>query len=289
MKETKNTDISFTKMHGLGNDFMVIDATRKPFFPDAETIAKWSDRHCGIGFDQLLVIEPSQLEDADFHYRIFNADGHEVEHCGNGARCFGKYVRDKGLTQKHDIVVSTAKGMIIVSYIGSDWYEVTMGKGSIKPEDLPFSPDNTTIAGGYTYEINLESDDVTLPPIQFTPVSVGNPHAVILVDDIKNAPVDVVGQLFQQHAAFPNQVNVGFMKIQTENRVSLRVFERGVGETQACGTGACAAVFAGIKQGLLASPVNVKLTGGSLMISVTNDVITMSGEAKTVFEGTISA
>lgn len=288
MKDIKTTDISFTKMHGLGNDFMVIDATHKPFYPDAAKISQWADRHCGIGFDQLLVVEPSQLEDADFNYRIFNADGTEVEHCGNGARCFGKFVRDKGLTQKHDIVVSTAKGMIIVSYIGSDWYEVTMGKGSIKPEDLPFLPEQASIAGGYTYEVHLENDNVALPPIQFTPVSVGNPHAVILVDDIKNAPVTVVGELFQNHPAFPNQVNVGFMNIQTENRVSLRVFERGVGETQACGTGACAAVFAGIKQNLLTSPVNVKLNGGSLMISVTNDVITMSGEAKTVYEGTIS-
>ena len=236
--------LKFTKMHGLGNDFMVIDAVSQDFIPEHAPIAAWADRFRGIGFDQLLVVGRSETEGVDFRYRIFNADGSEVEQCGNGARCFARFVADKGLTDKKEICVETAKGIIFPKLSDNGMVTVNMGKPKFMPSEIPFVPESDEGDDACIYGVHLESG---IQPVSC--VNMGNPHAVIVVDDVECAPVRETGSLIEPHRQFPERVNVGFMQIVSRTAIRLRVFERGVGETQACGTGACAAVVAGIRLG----------------------------------------
>lgn len=276
--------LKFTKMHGLGNDFIVVDAvTRKVYF-NKNMIAKLADRNRGVGFDQLLVVEPPSNPDMDFRYRIFNADGSEVEHCGNGARCFATFVREKELTHKRIINVETQKKNIQLRVLDDDLVTVDMGMPSFEPEDLPFSSRASTKGSEGTYLI-----PVTGTEYEIVPVSVGNPHAVHRVEHLTDDYVHTVGMAIEQHELFPNRVNVGFLQLVSDSEVNLRVYERGVGETQACGTGACAAVVAGIKQGWLSNNVKVNLLGGELTIEWQGDdsPILMTGPAEKVFEGQI--
>ncbi|KLT73424.1 diaminopimelate epimerase [Neisseria arctica] len=275
--------LKFTKMHGLGNDFMVVDATVQDFDPLLAPLAKWSDRYTGVGFDQLLVVEKTDLPEVDFRYRIFNADGGEVEQCGNGARCFVRFVVDKGLTDKHEIQVETARGIIVPKLLENGLVTVNMGQPRFAPADIPF-----VAAGGEQEEALTHIVLVGLESIPVSCVNMGNPHAVILVDDIQNAPVAKWGEAIESHEQFPERVNVGFMQVLDEQNIRLRVFERGTGETQACGTGACAAVVAGVRLGLLkaGAPVKVSLPGGDLFIEwQPGSNVLMTGPAETVFEG----
>ena len=280
------TNLKFSKMHGLGNDFMVIDAINQTFEPRAEQIAQWANRYTGIGFDQLLVVEKAQSDDVDFRYRIFNADGGEVEQCGNGARCFGKFVTEQGLTDKPEIVVETARGIIKPRLNDDGLVTVNMGQPRFAPDDVPFVLRSGEKADDKTFIVvnGIDSAEMSL-------VSMGNPHAVMLVGDVATAPVENWGNALQNHARFPARVNVGFMQIVDAQHIKLRVFERGSGETQACGTGACAAVVSGVRLSLLTAgePIRVSLPGGDLYISWQDggDVM-MTGPAVTVFTGEIA-
>ena len=275
--------LKFTKMHGLGNDFMVVNAINQDFDPLAAPLAQWADRYRGVGFDQFLVVEKPSSDAVDFRYRIFNADGREVEQCGNGARCFARFVADKGLTDKTEILVETAKGIIVPKLLDNGLVTVNMGKPRFMPSEIPFVPAHGENKDALTHIVlvGLESVPVSC-------VNMGNPHAVILVDDVETAPVEYWGGAIESHEQFPERVNVGFLQIEDELSVRLRVFERGVGETQACGTGACAAVVAGVRNGLLkaGAPVRVTLPGGELFISWEDGGdVQMTGPAETVFEG----
>jgi len=270
--------VNFTKMHGLGNDFIVINNLDGKVKLQSERISELSDRHTGIGFDQLLVIEPPTVDQAEFDYRIYNADGGEVEHCGNGARCFARYVHDKGLTKSLSIPVNTAGGILVLHLLDNQDVTVSMGIPNFVPENIPF------IA---TQEQNSYSISVDNREIEVGSVSIGNPHVVLQVGNVDTADVENLGPMLETHKLFPNRVNVGFMQIIDTSNIKLRVFERGVGETRACGTGACAAVAVGIKQGLLDKTVNVTLSGGPLKIvwDDFNSSIEMTGACSTVFEG----
>ena len=280
--------LKFTKLHGLGNDFMVVDGINQRFDPAAAPIAAWASRHTGIGFDQLLLIEAPQTAVGDFRYRIFNADGSEVEQCGNGARCFVRFVTDKQLTYKREIVVETAGGIILPRLADNGLVDVDMGKPLFAPEQIPFKPISQEDARAQTHTVLVGTE-----PIPVSCVNMGNPHAVIVVDDVAAAPVARLGETIESHPQFPQRVNVGFMQILSAQHIKLRVFERGTGETQACGTGACAAAVAGIRLGLLDAdaPVQVDLPGGSLHIRWAGsdaDHVLMTGPAQTVFEGEVS-
>lgn len=272
--------LKFTKMHGLGNDFVVVDAVSRKVFFNKQQIERLSDRNWGIGFDQLLVVETPSNPDMDFRYRIYNSDGSEVEHCGNGARCFAKFVLERGLTNKHIIDVETKRGAIQLRVLENGLVTVDMGVPSFEPADLPFTAD----ASDSLYSITAGMEDYLM-----TPVSVGNPHAVIKVEQLVDEQVATVGALIECHERFPRNVNVGFMQIVNPTEINLRVFERGVGETQACGTGACAAVVAGIKNGWLSPTVTAHLRGGDLHIEWQGEgsPILMTGPAEKVFEGQI--
>lgn len=270
--------LRFTKMHGLGNDFVVIDGVNQAFVPDAEQIRFLADRRFGVGCDQVLLVERPWAEGADFGYRIFNADGGEVEQCGNGARCFARYVREHGLSAKDRIVVDT-RGARLTLEIGADGQvTVDMGVPELEPARIPFeapamAPEYALEVAGQTYRIGA--------------VSMGNPHAVLLVDDVDSAPVATLGPLIESHPRFPRRVNAGFMEVVDRSHVRVRVYERGAGETLACGSGACAAVVAGRLQQRLGSEVAVDLRGGRLVISWhgPGQPVTMTGPATTVFEG----
>lgn len=278
--------LKFTKMHGIGNDFVVIDAISQTVALTATQIQQIADRHFGVGCDQLLLVERATLSDADFRYRIFNADGGEVEQCGNGARCFVRFVHDKGLTLKTEICVETAGGIITLKLENNGQVTVNMGEPHFAPQDIPFIADGTDLS----YAI-----DVAGTRIKISALSIGNPHAVQIVDNVDTAPVALQGPLIESHSRFPQRVNAGFMQIVNTHHIRLRVFERGSGETLACGTGACAAVVAGIRLGLLQSPVKVSMRGGELSITwagdshldKTNVPVWMTGPAVTVFEGEI--
>ena len=274
---------SFSKMHGLGNDFIVLNALQQPFDWPRARICALADRHSGIGFDQLLIIELAPDAAHDFAYRIFNADGGEVEHCGNGARCFGKYLRDHSLHPlDRPLRVAVKRGSITIAYVGTDsggeQYRVDMGE----PDFTPFTAAQTerlyqpVSAAGETLEMGI--------------VSMGNPHAVCVVDDVATAPVAAVGAALQQHPLFPAAVNAGFMQIRDRRHIHLRVYERGAGETQACGTGACAAVAVGIMRGLLDDEVQVELPRGSLTIQWqgAGHPLYMTGPAATVYHGELA-
>lgn len=281
------TKLKFTKMHGLGNDFMVIDGINQKFNPSTAPIAAWAQRHTGVGFDQLLLIEAPRQAEADFRYRIFNADGSEVEQCGNGARCFARFVYDKGLTSKKQIVVETAGGVIMPRLNDDGLVTVDMGVPLLAPEQIPFAAIDEEDARSISHQLVIGNETVNV-----TCINMGNPHAVIVVEDIEQAPVHRLGAAIENHKQFPQRVNVGFMQIVAPRRIRLRVFERGVGETQACGTGACAAVVAGISLGLLGDdePVEVNLPGGQLLISWQQQPdahVWMTGPTQSVFDGEI--
>jgi len=274
--------LAFSKMQGLGNDFVVLDAVSTPISLTPEQLRHIADRHFGIGCDQILVVETPHHPDADFRYRIFNADGGEVEQCGNGARCFVRFVREKGLTGKRSIRVETAQGMIEPRLEDNGLVTVDMGAPRFALDLIPFvAPAEAT-----TYPLDLPDGR----QIEINAVSMGNPHAVQVVDDVDTAPVATDGPVIEHHARFPARVNAGFMQIVNRNEIRLRVYERGAGETLACGTGACAAVVSGIERGLLDSPVLVHARGGNLTIAWAGrgQPVMMTGPAVTVFEGEIT-
>ena len=273
--------LRFTKMHGLGNDFMVIDAISQRVRVNADLVRQLSDRNFGVGFDQMLLVEPPSDPDMDFRYRIFNADGSEVEHCGNGARCFARFVRDKGLVLRDTIKVQTARGRAVLNIVGRDLVEVDMGAPELDPVEVP----TTFTEKSTTYSTQLASGQT----VEFGAVSMGNPHAVLVVDSIEGAPVESWGPELESHAVFPNRANIGFMEVISKNEVNLRVYERGAGETQACGTGACAAVVSGRLRGLLDSKVTVHLPGGDLEIEWLGEghSVNMTGPVSSVYEGQI--
>jgi diaminopimelate epimerase len=272
--------LKFTKMHGLGNDFVVIDGVRQKVSLSPELVRAIGDRHFGVGFDQLLLVEAATKPGIDFRYRIFNADGGEVEQCGNGARCFVRFVRDAGLTDKSEIAVETMRGVIRPRREADGRITVDMGVPEFAPAAIPFVSESVAV---------VQPLDVAGERLLITAVSMGNPHAVQVVADVDRAPVETQGPLIESHARFPKRVNAGFMQVVDERHVRLRVFERGAGETLACGTGACAAVVAGIRRGLLVSPVEVETRGGLLSIAWAGDgsPVLMSGPASTVFSGEI--
>lgn len=280
--------LPFTKMHGLGNDFIVVDCVSQPRSLSSEQIALYADRQLGIGFDQLLQIEPATRPDADFRYRIFNRDGSEVEHCGNGARCFAKYVHEKGLTKKNPINVETVNRLLSLKLSDTGEVTVNMGEPNFAPASLPFASDQVASEGFGRYSCEIVTSSKP-QRIEFSALSMGNPHAVIVVSDLDAVDVAGLGQALGAHSSFPKGVNVGFMQIIEDQRIRLRVFERGSGETLACGTGACAAVVSGCRQGLLSSPVEVQVRGGRLSIEWQGDgtPVLMTGPATTVYEGTL--
>lgn len=270
-------------MHGLGNDFMVLDLISQPVSLNASQIQRLADRHFGIGFDQLLLIEAPTQPDVDFNYRIFNCDGSEVEHCGNGARCFARFVLDKDLTTLRTIRVKTSRGVIVLHVEDDGFVTVDMGRPDFAPSALPF---NAKQAAKYEREISLNGRSQA---VRFYAVSVGNPHAVILVDDVASAPVREIGAALGAHPDFAQGVNIGFMQVIDRRQIRLRVFERGAGETQACGTGACAALACGISAGVLDTEVLAHLSGGDLRLrwDSPESSIIMRGPATSVFEGSI--
>ncbi|MCK6437223.1 diaminopimelate epimerase [Rivihabitans pingtungensis] len=274
--------LNFSKMHGLGNDFMVIDGVRQRVRLSAAQIRQLGDRHTGVGFDQLLLVEEPALPDTDFRYRIFNSDGGEVEQCGNGARCFARFVFDQGLTDKHAIRVETAKGIITPVLTDNGLVTVDMGQPRLLPVEIPFEADADAVIHPLTLPDGAE--------LGVTVVSMGNPHAVHVVDDVNTAPVATHGPQIEQHARFPQRVNAGFMQVLNRQEIALRVYERGAGETLACGTGACAAVVAGIRRGLLDAAVTVHTRGGDLRIEWAGpgQPVRMTGPAVTVYQGSIT-
>lgn len=272
--------IRFTKMHGLGNDFVVIDAVRQDVRLNAEQVRRIADRHFGIGCDQILVVEKPETPDVDFRYRIFNADGGEVEQCGNGARCFVRFVHEQGLSDKPQIRVATLSGIITPRLEADGEVSVDMGAPQLAPAAIPFDSDSDAVV--QPLQLGQQSVDITA-------VSMGNPHAVQVVDDVDTAPVAHDGPLIEVHPRFPSRVNAGFMQVVGRHAIRLRVHERGAGETLACGTGACAAVVAGILRGLLDSPVRVTTRGGDLRIAWEGGAspVIMTGPAVSVFSGEI--
>jgi diaminopimelate epimerase len=272
--------LHFTKMHGAGNDFVVIDGVNQFVDPNPAQIRAIADRHFGVGCDQLLLVEKTQNPKADFRYRIFNADGGEVEQCGNGARCFVRFVVDKGLTAKTAITVETRSGLIQPRLEEDGRVTVNMGAPRFEPADIPFDAPARLM----TYELEVGGSKVDVSAL-----SMGNPHAVQVVDSVDTAPVLEQGPLIERHPRFPQRVNAGFMQILDRSRINLRVFERGAGETLSCGTGACAAAVAGITRGLLDARVDVQTRGGVLTIEWRGEgtPVMMTGPAETVFEGTL--
>ena len=267
-------------MHGLGNDFILLDQIQQDSPVPVERISELSDRRKGIGFDQLLIIEPAIITGSDFNYRIYNADGSEVEHCGNGARCVARYIRDQGLSDKTTIALGMPTGNIIQCELQEDGQvTVDMGEPITKPQAIPFLTDVEAL----TYPIEISNDST----LEISALSMGNPHAVYLVEDVNTAPVQELGPLIEKHELFPERVNAGFMQIVSPELIRLRVYERGAGETLACGTGACAAVVAGILRSLLSETVTVEVKGGKLSINWKGlgHPVLMTGPATTVYEG----
>lgn len=272
--------LHFTKMQGLGNDFVVIDAINQAIEMTPALAQKLGDRRFGVGCDQLLIVERPTQPDVDFRYRIFNADGSEVEQCGNGARCFVRFVVDKQLTKKTEIKVETKSGLITPRLAEGGLVTVDMGAPIFEPVRIPFTSDSDAV---------VQPLDVNGQTLAITAVSMGNPHSVLVVADVDTAAVETLGPAIEHHPRFPARVNAGFMQILDEHAIRLRVFERGAGETLACGTGACAAVVAGIQRQLLTSPVRVETRGGELSISWSGPgtPVLMTGPAVSVFEGSI--
>jgi len=274
--------VPFTKMQGLGNDFLVLDRVNNDVQLSVDQIRRLADRHFGVGFDQLLQIEPPSSPDVDFDYRIFNADGQEVEHCGNGARCFARYVHDRGMTRHNPVRVKTLNRILDLKINPDGQVTVNMGRPIFNPADIPFRASEAAT----TYRRTLQYDGESLD-VEFSALSMGNPHAVLVVDDVERTAVEKIGRLLGSHPDFPRGVNVGFMEVENRKRVKLRVFERGVGETLACGTGACAAMVAGRNRDLLDASVVLALRGGDLTVAWEQEdsPVLMTGPADTVFEG----
>ncbi|SEJ67919.1 diaminopimelate epimerase [Pseudomonas linyingensis] len=272
--------LRFTKMHGLGNDFMVLDLVTQHAHVQPKHVRQWGDRHTGVGFDQLLIVEPPSRPDVDFRYRIFNADGSEVEQCGNGARCFARFVIDKRLTAKKRIRVETKNSVIELNVRSDGQITVDMGAPRLLPAEIPFVAPEAALA----YEVEVGGQTVELAA-----VSMGNPHGVLRVDNVDTAPVHTLGPQLETHPRFPQKANIGFLQVVDAHHARLRVWERGCGETQACGTGACAAAVASIRQGWLQSPVQISLPGGSLSIEWAGpgQPVMMTGPALRVFEGQV--
>jgi diaminopimelate epimerase len=272
--------LKFTKMQGVGNDFVVVDAVNQQVALDAQTVRRIADRHFGVGCDQILLIERPRTRGTDFYYRIYNADGEEVQHCGNGARCFLRYVRDKGLTDKTQIRVETLAGVIVPKLESDGQVTVDMGVPEFEPAKIPFLAD----AQAQTYRIEVAGESV-----EISALSMGNPHAVQVVESVERAPVLTQGPLIEHHPRFPQRANAGYMEVVDRHRINLRVYERGAGETLACGTGACAAVVTGVTRGYLDSPVSVRARGGPLNIAWAGGrrPVLLTGAAETVFEGAI--
>ena len=272
--------LNFTKMHGLGNDFIVIDAIKQSVSLTPQQVQQLADRHFGIGCDQLLLVEAATTAASDFRYRIYNADGGEVQQCGNGARCFMRFVRDHGLTDKSQLQVETLGGPLQLTLQADGRISVDMGVPRLEPADIPFVAPQREPA----YVL-----DVLDRHLEIAAISMGNPHAVLLVDDIENAPVASVGPALEHHPRFPERANVGFMQIVDDSCIRLRVFERGAGETLACGSGACAAVVAGRLWERLSESVKVLLNGGELVVSWAGEgqPVLMTGPATTVYQGRI--
>ncbi|MEA3251077.1 MAG: diaminopimelate epimerase [Pseudomonadota bacterium] len=272
--------VHFTKMQGLGNDFMVVDLVTQRVRFEPEQIRRLADRHFGIGFDQLLLVEPPRDPEQDFRYRIYNADGSEVENCGNGARCFARFVRDQQLTHKREIRVETLGGPLTLRVDDDERVRVDMGTPRFDPATVPFEAEA---------DLPRHALDVAGERLEIGVVSMGNPHAVLRVEAVDNAPVERLGPAIERHPRFPRQVNAGFMQVVSRHEIRLRVHERGTGETLACGTGACAAVASGIRQGLLDSPVEVHLRGGRLTIEWPGGdaALIMTGPAERVFDGRV--
>lgn len=270
--------LEFTKMHGLGNDFMMLDLVSQRLRLDQHLIRRWANRHTGVGFDQLLIVEAPNQPDVDFRYRIFNADGSEVSQCGNGARCFARFVHERRLTRKNRLVVETASGIITLHIARNGWVSVDMGAPRLQPAQVPFLAEQQAL----DYELMVDGQ-----ALRIAAVSMGNPHAVHCVTDVSQADVATLGPLIECHERFPERVNAGFMQILDRNSIRLRVYERGAGETQACGTGACAAVVAGIRWGLLNAQVLVHLPGGDLQIAWAGEghPVIMTGPTAKVYEG----
>ena len=291
--------LRFAKMHGLGNDFMVADLVTQRATPSPAQIRAWADRRTGIGFDQFLAVLPPEDPEADFRYRIFNADGSEAEQCGNGARCFARFVVERRLTPKRELVLQTAAGDIRTALTDDGEVRVAMGVPSTDPDDLPFvaadaetgetahghaAGDAADSARPLSYQLPLGNERVAL-----TPVSLGNPHAVVFVDSVADADVAGIGAALQQHACFPQQVNVGFLQVEDRRLGYLRVYERGVGETRACGSGAAAAMVAGRLHGRFDAKARIELPGGKLRLAWQGPgaVATLTGDAQLVYEGRI--
>lgn len=272
--------VKFTKMQGLGNDFVVLNAIAQSLALTPEHIRFLADRHFGVGCDQVLLVEEATDSDADFRYRIFNADGSEVSQCGNGARCFARFVRDKGLSLKDNILVDTLGGQLLLTFVEDGLITVNMGIPQHKPKSIPIGADQEKAM----YTLMIEGQEVN-----FGAVSLGNPHAVLIVKDNKSTEVHVLGKKLECHDFFPEHANIGFMQVLDRHHIKLRVYERGAGETLACGSGACAAVVIGIKQKLLSNDVLVELSGGMLNIHWQGDghPVFMTGSADSVFEGKI--
>ncbi|MND24196.1 Diaminopimelate epimerase [compost metagenome] len=272
--------LRFTKMHGLGNDFMVLDLVSQHAHIQPKHAKQWGDRHTGIGFDQLLIVEAPNNPEVDFRYRIFNADGSEVEQCGNGARCFARFVLDKRLTAKKRIRVETKSGIIELDVQNDGQISVDMGPPRFIPAEIPFVADEQAL--NYPLEVDGQAHSIAA-------VSMGNPHAVLRVDDVRTAPVHELGPKIENHPRFPQRVNAGFLQVIDRHRANLRVWERGAGETQACGTGACAAAVAAISQGWMDSPVSLDLPGGRLHIEWAGPgkPVLMTGPAVRVYEGQV--
>ncbi|HEX4781176.1 MAG TPA: diaminopimelate epimerase [Usitatibacter sp.] len=274
--------IRFTKMQGQGNDFLVIDSVRQAVALTPERIRALADRHFGVGFDQLLLVEKASSPENDFRYRIWNGDGGEVEQCGNGARCFARFVVDEGLTTKRELRVETAGGVIRPRIEESGQVTVDMGEPRFRPEEVPFA----AAAPALVYPLSVAGRE-----IEVSVLSMGNPHAVQLVEDVERAPVTTEGPLIEHHPAFPRRVNAGYLQPLTRSHVKLRVWERGAGETLACGTGACAAVVSGIRRGLLDPEVRVTTRGGDLVVRWNGGQgpVMMTGDAVRVFDGELEA
>jgi diaminopimelate epimerase len=270
--------LAFTKMHGAGNDFVVIDATRQPFHATPERLARLTDRRYGVGCDQVLVVERPSSNDVDFNYRIFNADGSEVGQCGNGARCLARFVREQGLSQADRLRVRTASRVLELRHGADGLIQVNLGAPAFAPQDIPL-----TLAPAEVYRLSVPGHGA----VAFRALSMGNPHAVITVADVSTAPVATLGPALQALPAFPESVNVGFMAVLARDAIALRVYERGAGETLACGSGACAAVVAGIQAGLLDAHVQVRVPGGQLAVRWAGGdaPVWLAGDTDTVYRG----
>ncbi|KQZ96448.1 diaminopimelate epimerase [Achromobacter sp. Root565] len=290
MGDNPQMNWNFTKMHGAGNDFVVLDGVRQTIEMTPERARALGDRHFGIGADQILLVERATRPDADFRYRIFNSDGSEVEHCGNGARCFVRFVHEQGLSDRNPLRAEIATGILVLDEGDDEQVTVEMGSTRFDPAALPFDTAGlpaVTQGQDTLWELELDAPAGLPRTVVLSAVAISNPHAVQVVDNVDTAPVAVLGPLIETHPRFARRVNAGFMQVVDRHNIRLRVFERGAGETLACGTGACAAVAAGIRRGLLDSPVRVQTRGGVLTVAWNGEQLRMTGPAESVFTGQV--